>query len=93
MAANFHILIHHNENYLHLKLYGDFDAQAAWKLLTLLKHKDLERCRIIIHTSSLQEIDPAGINLFKERCEEVCGSSAALTFTGENAACLAPQKI
>jgi len=91
MEANFHIFVHRNENYLHLKLCGNFDTKAASSLLAILKNKDLNKSQIFIHTSSLNEVDPKGTTLFREQCRVLCGNSTHLIFTGDNALCLAPR--
>jgi len=92
MADNFKILTHRNENYLHLKLYGEFDRGAAEELLALLKVRGCRSSRVFIHTSSLKAIDPSGKALFKDKCGVFHGESASLTFTGENAVHLAPEE-
>jgi ABC-type transporter Mla MlaB component len=91
MEAEFHILIQRNDNYLHLKLYGDFDSNAVRTLLAYLRNRNLKRPQVFIYTSSLKRIDPAGTALFKEFFERMREKPFFLIFTGENAPCLAPQ--
>jgi len=91
MEANFHVFVHRNENYLHLKLCGNFDTKAASSLLAILKNKNLDRSQVFIHTSCLNEVDPQSTTLFRKQCEVLCGNSAHLIFTGDNAFCLAPK--
>jgi len=92
MANNFKILTHRNGSNLHLKLYGEFDRDAAQKLLALLKGRGRRSSRVFIHTSSLKAIDPSGKALFKDKRRVFHGESASLIFTGENAVHLAPEE-
>lgn len=90
MGDTFQILIHRNETSLHLKLYGEFDGEAAQELLHIVKRRGRKSSRVFIHTSSLSEVHPVGTALFKERCKGFRGKSASLIFTGEHAHHLAP---
>jgi anti-anti-sigma regulatory factor len=91
MGTNFKILIHRNENCLHLKLHGEFDGKAAQELLNILRHRGLKKSRVFIHTSSLSQVQPFGTALFKDRCAGLLDKSVSLIFTGEHAARLAPR--
>lgn len=91
MGNTFKILIHRNEDCLHLKLHGEFDGKAAHELLNTLNGRGNKRSRVFIHTSSLSEVQPLGTALFKDRCEDFLGKSVSLIFTGEHAARLAPR--
>jgi hypothetical protein len=90
MGDTFKILIHRNEGCLHLKLYGEFDGEAAQELLNILKRRTRTVSRVFIHTSSLRELHPVGTALFKKRCEGYRWKSTSLIFTGEHADYLAP---
>lgn len=91
MGDNFKILIHRNETCLHLKLHGEFDGTAAQELLNIVKHRSPTMSRVFIHTSSLSDIHPFGMNLFKEGCKGAGCKSSSLIFTGEHAYRLAPK--
>lgn len=91
MEANFHVFVHRNENYLHLKLCGNFDTKAASSLLAILKNKNLDRSQVFVHTSCLNEVDSRSTTLFREQCEVLCPNSNHIIFTGDNAFCLAPR--
>jgi len=91
MGKTFKILIHRNENCLHVKLYGQFDSKAAQELLNILKDRANGTSRVFIHTSSLNEVQHFGTALFKDRCKSFLDNSVSLIFTGEHAARLAPR--
>jgi anti-anti-sigma regulatory factor len=91
MQNKFKILIHPNENCLHLKLHGEFDGKAAEELLDILKSRGSKRSRVFIHTSSLSRVQPFGTAVFKDRCVGLVDESVSLIFTGEHAARLAPK--
>jgi len=91
MSDTFKILIHQNESCLHLKLYREFDGEAAQELLNIVKRRGRRNSRVFIHTSSLSEVHPLGRTLFKERCEGFRSTSVSLIFTGEQADRLAPR--
>jgi hypothetical protein len=91
MGSTFKILSHCNENCIHLKLLGEFDGKAAQELLNILKLRSRRSSRVFIHTSSLSEVHPFGIALFKDKCAGFCDKSGSLIFTGEHADSLAPR--
>ena len=90
MAPNFRISIHRNRRSLHLKLIGDFDGSSAHELLNTLKDHCNGASRIFIHKSSLKHIHGVGKAVFHNNLD-VSRQVAALLFTGENAAQLAPE--
>ena len=92
MASNFRISTHRNSDNLHLKLIGDFDGSSALQLLNALKENSNGASKVIIHTSSLKNIHPFGLNVFQKDLEVKIGKSVPLVFTGEHANLLDPEK-
>lgn len=92
MASNFRILLHRNSDNLHLKLAGDFDSSAAQELLDVIKEKCRGASRIIIHTSSLGNIHPFGLDIFRQNFGDTTGLSICILFTGEYACQMSPHK-
>ena len=84
MATNFKIAAHRNGGTLHLKLVGDFDGTSAHELLNTLKKRDVHTSRVFIHTGSLRNIYPFGLNVFHANLNILKGRSVELVFTGEN---------
>ena len=91
MADDFKISIHRNSDNLHLKLTGDFDGASARELLNLLKQNSNGAQRIIIHTSSLENIYTFDRQAFHENLLEQNNTGTPIIFTGEKAQQLAPE--
>jgi anti-anti-sigma regulatory factor len=85
MATNFRISTHRNGEELHLKLVGDFDGTSAHELLDVLKKRADHASRVFIHTGSLRNIHPFGLNVFHANLDVLKGRSVRFEFTGENA--------
>jgi anti-anti-sigma regulatory factor len=85
MATNFRISAHRSGENLHLKLMGDFDGTSAHELLNVLKKRADHTSRVFIHTGSLRNIFPFGLNVFHINLDVLKGQSVELLFTGENA--------
>lgn len=85
MADNFDILVHHNSDCVHLKLSGDFDGNAAKKLLNVLSTSCRGAFTIFIHTNSLNRIVPGGSSTFRQNLQRLKKDSWRVVFTGENA--------
>jgi len=85
MATNFRISAHRNGENLHLKLMGDFDGTSAHELLNVLKKRADHTSRVFIHTGSLRNIFPFGLNVFHTNLDVLKGQSVEFLFTGENA--------
>lgn len=92
MSANFRISMHRNSENLHLKLMGDFDGSSACELLNVLRKNSNDPLRVFIHTNSLKTIYPFGREVFRRNISELDGQRASITFTGDNARQIAPQK-
>ena len=91
MSRNFDILIHSSGSSLHLKLWGDFDASSAHRLIHLLRAKKPLFAKVFIHTSGLKNVYPFGRDVFKEQCGFKPSDSTSFIFTGECASELALQ--
>lgn len=85
MATNFRIAIHRDGRTLHLKLIGDFDGTSAHEFLNVLKTRAGHTSRVFIHTSSLREIHPFGLDVLRANLDVLKGHSIELVFTGKNA--------
>ena len=81
MVNNFKISIHRNSENLHLKLMGDFDGTSAYELLKVLKRYGNRTARIFIHTSSLRNIYPFGVNVFHKNLGVLKKQFLTLVFT------------
>ncbi|HUU41897.1 MAG TPA: hypothetical protein VMW42_13255 [Desulfatiglandales bacterium] len=92
MEKNFRISVHKNGENLHLKLIGDFNETAAHKLLNALKMYRGRPVRIFLHTGSLNQIHPFGLNIFHSNLQILNERCITLVFTGEHASKLAPEK-
>ena len=91
MASNFRISTHRNSENLHLQLRGDFDGSSACQLLDVLKKTSGSVYKIIIHTSSLNDIYPFGRDIFHRQLRDLNRNSIRLLFTGENADEISPK--
>ena len=86
MADNFKILIHRNDDNLHMKLVGDFDGTSAHQLLNHLRKYCPKFATTFIHTDCLENLIPFGVGVFKSNLNALKKSHIHLIFTGENAA-------
>ena len=93
MASNFKIAIHGNDENLHLKLMGDFDASSAWDLLNGLKRHCHGISRVFIHTNCLDHVHAFGREVLQKNLSDVIGNSIHVVFTGEKASELAPEGV
>ena len=85
MAVNFRIVIHRNDENLHLQLLGDFDGSSAWELINSLNAHRFGISRVIIHTDFLKHVDPFGRGILEKNLQDVIGRSIRVVFTGEKA--------
>lgn len=92
MSANFRISMHRNSENLHLKLMGDFDGSSACEVLNVLRENSKDPLRIFIHTNCLKNVHPFGREVFRKNLSEVEGHQTFITFTGEKAGQIAPEK-
>jgi anti-anti-sigma regulatory factor len=91
MGVDFEILVHRNDENVHLKLGGDFDGSSAHQLLETLKNCRLGVSRVFVHTNCLNQIHPFGQDVFRNNIKALNAAGIPLVFTGENAAQLAPE--
>jgi len=93
MASNFRIFVHRDSNSLELKLAGDFDGTSACELLNVLEEKcDGAVNRVAVNTSSLKEIYPFGRDTFQRNLYTLKGKRIHLSFTGDKANSIAPER-
>jgi len=92
VASNFRIFYHRNSDNLHLKLAGDFDGSSATELVNVIKEKRCGASKVIIHTSSLRNIHPFGLNTFRQNFGDIINLSICILFTGEYACQMSPEK-
>jgi hypothetical protein len=90
MATNFKIYVHRNSENVHLKLFGDFDANSAYELLDALNTCN-HASKVFIHTSCLKQILPFGRKVFNKNLNLLHNRSASYLFTGEHASQIAPE--
>lgn len=83
MAANFHILVNHRTNSLHLKLGGDFDGTSACELLHMLEKIGHKKRKIIIDTNGLKRIYPFGRETFWKKLPSITHRPGNLVMTGK----------
>lgn len=92
MSPNFRISMHRNSENLHLKLMGDFDGTSACELINVLRKNSNDLRTVFIHTSCLKTIYPFGREVFRRNISELNGQRTFITFTGDNAGQIAPEK-
>ena len=86
MANNFRILVHRNDDNLHMKLIGDFDGSSANELLNHIRKNCQKFSIIFIHTGCVEKLIPFGVGVFKSNLNDLKKRHIHLVFTGENAA-------
>jgi anti-anti-sigma regulatory factor len=84
MACNFKILIHQNEESIHLKLMGDFDGSSACELINALKTYSKKANRVFIHSDGLKQVHPFGASVFRSNFHEVSKANVRFIVTGKN---------
>jgi hypothetical protein len=90
MGSNFKLLTYNNSDNLHIKLTGDFDANAAEILVNSLHKYQKQFKKIFIYTSCLNSIESAGAETFQHRYELLADEINDIVFTGEHAEHIAP---
>ena len=90
MGSNFKLLTYHNSENLHIKLTGNFDAEAAEILMKSLHKHHKNFRKIFIYTSCLNSIECAGAEAFQNRYELPADDSNEILFTGDYAEHIAP---
>ena len=82
MATSFKILLHRNEDSLHLKLMGDFDVTSVSEIFKVLKNNGRRTSNVFIHTGCLNGIQPNARAVFRDQLQVLHGNSFRLVFTG-----------
>ena len=85
MSSNFKILLHSNDDNLHMKLFGDFDGTSAYELLSHIGKSCPKFTTIFIHTDCLKKMIPFGLGVFKNNLRKAHAKDTRIIFTGENA--------
>jgi hypothetical protein len=85
MAANFKIWTNRNRDYIHLRLYGDFDGTSAHELINHIKKYGQDASKIHIHTQSLNNVYPFGLNVFSQSRKTMSTRSRRIAFSGDKA--------
>jgi hypothetical protein len=90
MASNFEITVEKNRDGVGLELEGDFDATSAYELIYAIKKLPEDTVKISIHTHSLKNIYPFGLDVFHRFMSPFNGQSSKIVFTGNHASRLTP---
>ncbi len=85
MASNFKIELRRNRNHISIKLKGDFNGSSACILMNVISKKCVSAKKVIIHTSSLKNIHPFGLNVFRNNFHGLKNRDICLVFTGRYA--------
>jgi hypothetical protein len=85
MASNFRIVIHRNDENLHLKLMGDFDGSSACDLINSLNAHRLGINKVFIHANSIRHVYPFGKWVLHNNLSDSIGRDVRVIFTGEKA--------
>jgi hypothetical protein len=91
MASNFSITTRRRRKSIEVRLHGDFDGTSACELLNTLESK----CgggKVVVDTSRLREVYPFGRDTFCRRLYLINDLPMRLTFTGDKASSIAPEK-
>lgn len=85
MDSSLQILVHRNDNYLHLKLLGDLDGPSAYQLVgTINEHLITPTQTLIIHTSGLKNIEFVGRTVFQTYLVAIKRRLPGVVITGHN---------
>ena len=83
MASNFKIFSHRNRDSLHLQMYGDFDGNSAYEVISALEKHGTEHIQVFIDTNDLRNIHAFGINVFQKHINALEKKSNHLVFLGK----------
>lgn len=92
MASNFRIFAHHSNREVKVRLNGDFDGTSACELLNFLGDMCNGAVQVFIDTRGLKEVYPFGVDTFQNNLYLLKGLHLRLSFTGRNAASIAPER-
>jgi len=84
MVSKFIILFRESKDGLHLNLTGNFDENAAHKLLNALKEYRSEFYQIFIDTNDLMSIHPYARYVFQKNLSSFNKKISNLIFIGKN---------
>ncbi len=85
MGLTFGISVYRLNKFLQLNLSGDFGASSAIQLLSLMRNCLEDTGKIFIHTDSISNIDPLGLNVFRYNLGSLSRHQMRFVFTGEKA--------
>ncbi len=92
MASNFRLSARHSNRDVEVRLNGDFDGTSACELLNFLRDMCNGAVRVFVDTQGLQEVYPFGVDTFQNNLYLLKGLHLRLSFTGRNAASIAPER-
>jgi hypothetical protein len=92
MASNFRITTVCRRKSIEFRLQGDFDGTSACELLNALQDKGGRTGRVVVDTSRLRRVYPFGQETFCNRLYLLKHLPIRLTFTGDKAGCIAPER-
>jgi len=84
LASNFGISVYRFNKVLQLKLSGDFDGSSALQLISLMRNC-INEPEIFIHTDSISQMEPFGLNIFRYNLGSLAKYPTKFVFTGEKA--------
>ena len=91
MEKDFKILIHRNNDNLHVRLEGLFNKNAARKLIGLLESYARKFSTVFLHTSGLHEVVPSSLVACRAAMLRLQRGSTIFTATGEYAPRFVPE--
>lgn len=92
MASNFRISARPSNRDVEVRLNGDFDGTSACELLNFLGDMCNGAVRVFVDTQGLKKVYPFGVDTFQNNLYLLKGLHLRLSFTGRNAASIAPER-
>lgn len=82
MRSNFKISKQHNDDSIHLRLFGDFNDISICELLDVLKDDCAETTKVFIHTDSLERVSVSGFgrDVFQRNLHNLSDDSFHIQF-------------
>lgn len=90
MDQSFCMLLHRNDDRLHVKLTGRFDENSAHKLVGLLGSYADKFSTVFIHTAGLHAADASSLEACRHVLQRLRWKSTRLVATGSHAHKLVP---
>lgn len=84
MASNFEITLDRIDDPIVMNLEGDFDATSAYELIYAIKKLPEKTTEVSIHTNGLNDIDPAGMDVFGRFMQDLNSRPRRISITGEH---------